>query len=201
MNVKAVQGFEDRFRQARKENDITLSALQERCEEYFTDETRFSFTTLCNYSRGAGIPSNDKIKVLAEALGVEYRWLKTGKGPMHLWDLEPDLAEEEPVEDASTGREPAKRKHLSRDSGQEEGQETGAEKNAPRKESADPTVILQYGDEDVDISDLVDRCRTAWKAQFKGKDKNIRSFILYVRPEEGKAYWMVNEKDSGTVIL
>ena len=238
MNMKAVQGFEDRLRLARKEKNITLAALMERSTEYFTNETSFSFTTLCNYSRGAGIPSNDRLELLAKALGVEYKWLKTGKGPMWRKGQEPHSKEEAahktekaaPAEDLVKGtlqeetpleEVPPEKTFRKRESAREvfspkEGisseaaggkwnrslsAEKMAAERASEKASENPTVILQYGEEDIDLSNLAERCRNAWIAQYKGKIRDIKSFILYVRPEEGAAHWVMNEKDTGSVLL
>ena len=96
------------------------------------------------------------MKILAEALGVEYEWLRDG----------------EKVKDSSVGEETP-------------------------TEPIMITLILQYGADDMDITDLKERCRSAWRAQFG--DGAIRSLAVYIKPEDHRAYWVVNGEESGAV--
>ena len=59
------------------------------------------------------------------------------------------------------------------------------------------TLILQYGADEMDITDLKERCRSAWRDQFR--DGAIRSLAVYIKPEDHRTYWVVNGEESGAV--
>ena len=75
-----------------------------------------------------------------------------------------------------------------------------AKARAESKAKADnlkPTVIVQFQDTEVDLDTLVE----AAKADFHQAKKRtlITDLKLYVKPEEHMAYYVVNEKYSGSV--
>lgn len=92
--------------------------------------------------------------------------------------------------------------------------ETKAEKkpavkkeSAPKKEtkpaekvvekSADKEqVFLQYASKEVNIADVVESCKAAYRAN--NPRKQIRSIKIYVKPDENKAYYVINDKESGS---
>lgn len=66
-----------------------------------------------------------------------------------------------------------------------------------RADNLKPTVIVQFQDNEVDLDALVE----AAKADFHQARKRtpITELKLYVKPEERTAYYVVNEKYSGSV--
>lgn len=75
-----------------------------------------------------------------------------------------------------------------------------AKARAESKAKADnlkPTVVVQFQDSEVDLDALVE----AAKADFRQAKKRtlITDLKLYVKPEERTAYYVVNEKYSGSV--
>ncbi len=66
-----------------------------------------------------------------------------------------------------------------------------------RADNLKPTVFMQFQDSEVDLDALVE----AAKADFRQAKKRtlITDLKLYVKPEERKAYYVVNEKYSGSV--
>lgn len=75
-----------------------------------------------------------------------------------------------------------------------------AKTRAAEKEKAEqmkPEVIMQFQGIDTDLDALVE----AAKAEFRAVKKRtpITSLKLYVKPEERKAYYVVNEKHTGSV--
>lgn len=66
-----------------------------------------------------------------------------------------------------------------------------------KADSLKPTVIVQYQGREVDLDTLVE----AAKADFRQAKKRtpITDLKLYVKPEESTAYYVVNEKHSGSV--
>ena len=75
-----------------------------------------------------------------------------------------------------------------------------AKARAESKAKADnlkPTVVVQFQDSEVDLDALVE----AAKADFHQAKKRtlITGLKLYVKPEERTAYYVVNEKYTGSV--
>ncbi len=60
-----------------------------------------------------------------------------------------------------------------------------------------PEVYLQWGEQEVSFAELVERAKADYKAQNKGA---IRSCKLYVKPEDGMVYYVINSKE-GKVAL
>ncbi len=74
-------------------------------------------------------------------------------------------------------------------------------KKAPAKKAAAPkatkaavksSIVLQYADKEVTYSTLVDNAKAVFENNFGGKASDIKSLDLYVKPEEGKVYFVVN---------
>lgn len=77
-----------------------------------------------------------------------------------------------------------------------------AEARAAEKAKADnlkPEVIIQYQGADTDLSVLVE----AAKADFRASKKRtlVTGLKLYVKPEDGMAYYVVNEQFNGKIPL
>ena len=82
----------------------------------------------------------------------------------------------------------------------DEQKKAAAAARAERKEKAEamkPELILQYGGADVKTDDLVSAAIT----DFRGIKKRtpIMSMRLYIKPEEGTAYYVINEQYEGKV--
>ncbi len=75
-----------------------------------------------------------------------------------------------------------------------------AKKGAKRgpKPASERTVELyvQYGEKEVTYTDLVTRVKDMWKEQGK-RETSLKSLNIYVKPEESKAYYVINEKITG----
>ena len=56
-------------------------------------------------------------------------------------------------------------------------------------------IELQFGDKAVSEDELVSKAKKA----YGGKD--IKNLDIYVKPEEGKAYYVVNNDDTGSYDL
>lgn len=75
-----------------------------------------------------------------------------------------------------------------------------AEKKAPVKKTAlKETVMVQYMGNEVSTDDLMKKVKEYWTKQLKNKVGDMKSVTLYVKPEEGKAYFVINEDVTGYV--
>lgn len=74
---------------------------------------------------------------------------------------------------------------------------------APRRKAAAKTsqeVYVQFGGGQWSVADLVEQAKAAYAAQ--GHDlADAKKVCVYVKPEEGKAYYVVNDVDTGSVAL
>lgn len=71
-----------------------------------------------------------------------------------------------------------------------------ARKGAKRgpKPASERTVELyvQYGSKEVSYTDLITRIKDMWKEQGK-RETSLKSLNVYVKPEEFKAYYVIND--------
>ena len=70
---------------------------------------------------------------------------------------------------------------------------------APRRKAAD-TVYVQYGAAEWDVAALVEKAKADYVAAGH-KATEAKKVTVYVKPEEGKAYYVVNDTDTGSVAL
>ncbi len=61
-------------------------------------------------------------------------------------------------------------------------------------------VLLQYADKSADISDLNTKVRQAWK-DAGNKVGDLKTIEVYVKPEEGMAYYVINGETEGRIEL
>ncbi|MBR5969825.1 MAG: hypothetical protein IK016_05690 [Lachnospiraceae bacterium] len=63
-------------------------------------------------------------------------------------------------------------------------------------------VVLQYGELSVTYDEIVQRMKDKWTGDYGRKIGEIKSMELYVKPEEGKVYYVINEgEESGDYSL
>ena len=60
-------------------------------------------------------------------------------------------------------------------------------------------IELQYGDKSVSQDELVERAKAAFEEKYNVK--GVKSLELYVKPEDGKAYYVVNHEMTGDIDL
>ncbi len=71
-----------------------------------------------------------------------------------------------------------------------------AEKQAEKQEE----VYLQFAGEEIAIEEVMDKARAAYVAEGH-RASSIKSLRLYIKPEERKAYYVINEKAAGSIAL
>ena len=71
-------------------------------------------------------------------------------------------------------------------------------KKATAKEADTKTnIVLQYADKEVTYSTLVDNAKNVFIYDMGGKEADIKTLDLYVKPEENKVYFVVNGEING----
>lgn len=79
-----------------------------------------------------------------------------------------------------------------------------AEKKAPAKKAAAKKEIkvkafVQYMGKEVEEKEMVAAVKKAWTKASGKKVADIKSIDLYIKPEEGAVYYVVNGTDTGSV--
>lgn len=72
-----------------------------------------------------------------------------------------------------------------------------AAKAAPQKTE---DIFVQFGSGEWNVSELAERAKAAYLAEGH-RAASIKKLCLYVKPEDGKAYYVVNDKAAGNIEL
>lgn len=75
-----------------------------------------------------------------------------------------------------------------------------AVKNAPAKKAAvKETVYLQYAGKEIDTDALKARVKEIWTNDMQKKAADMKSVVLYLKPEDNAAYYVINDEVSGKI--
>jgi hypothetical protein len=77
-----------------EERGLSQAALLRLCEPFFDEESRFTAPVMSFYVRGIYMPRDDRLAVIAKALGLSFEWLKDGKEPNAETDSAPETVEQ-----------------------------------------------------------------------------------------------------------
>lgn len=86
-----------------------------------------------------------------------------------------------------------------------------AEKKAPAKKAASKpaakkveikeNITLEFSGKTYTKEDLIKSIKDIWKYDYKKKVSDLKSIDLYVKPEEGKAYYVINGQTLGNFLI
>ncbi len=79
--------------------------------------------------------------------------------------------------------------------------ETKASAKAEMKEEVKATINFQFGGKSYTTEDLLKSCKDVWKYDLGGKEEDIRSIDLYVKPEENVTYYVINGDVTGSFFI
>ena len=100
-------------------------------------------------------------------------------------EVKKEPAAKKPATKKTTARKTTTRKSAAK--------KTTTRKTATRKAADTKTeVFIQYGGEESSISNVMEKVNAAWGAEGK-KISAIKRVKLYVKPEDNKAYYVINE--------
>ena len=108
------------------------------------------------------------------------------------------VAEAVVKEEAVAEKKPASKKSAAKDTAAKEAKDTGAKKAAAKTADKPSKLVVQFAGKEYDSNDIVEMCKAAYKAD--NSRKQVRSIEVYVKPEESKAYYVVNGKAEGLFI-
>ena len=76
---------------------------------------------------------------------------------------------------------------------------SNAKKTTANKEAAaiNATYVLQFSGKEVVASDILETVKKVWVDKFQGKLEEIKTIEIYIKPEEHRAYFVVNGLSNG----
>lgn len=72
-------------------------------------------------------------------------------------------------------------------------------KKAPAKKDIKVKAIVEYYGKQVEEKDMIANVKKAWTKAYGKKVGDIKSIDIYIKPEEGAVYYVVNGTDTGAV--
>lgn len=72
--------------------------------------------------------------------------------------------------------------------------------DAKKKEEARPEVYVQFGGQEAVVAEVTERAKKQYEAEGH-RISAIKSFQIYLKPEENAAYYVINQKHAGRVDL
>lgn len=104
-----------------------------------------------------------------------------------------------PAKKTAAKKEPAKKTAAAK---KEPAKKTAAAKKAPAKKAAvKETVNFQFRGKSYTPDDLLKSCRDVWKYDLGGKEEDIKTMELYVKPEENTTYYVINGDITGSFFI
>ena len=73
--------------------------------------------------------------------------------------------------------------------------ETAVKKTAVLKEN----IVLQYAGKELGTADILKRVKTHWTKDLKHKVGDMQNVTLYLKPEDNRAYFVINDTVTGSV--
>lgn len=74
---------------------------------------------------------------------------------------------------------------------------TTSAKKAVKSVDTKVSYFLQFSGKEVNTSDVLETVKKIWVEKFQGKLEDIKTIELYFKPEENKAYFVVNGLSNG----
>lgn len=75
---------------------------------------------------------------------------------------------------------------------------TTAKKTTKKEtEVVNATYVLQFSGKEVVASDILETVKKVWVEKFQGKLEEIKTIEIYIKPEENRAYFVVNGLSNG----
>lgn len=72
-------------------------------------------------------------------------------------------------------------------------------KKTAAKKTVTETVYLQYLGKEINKDDLMKQVKEIWTKGLKKKVGDMKSVTLYLKPEENKTYYVINDEVTGSI--
>ena len=106
-----------------------------------------------------------------------------------------------PVKEAPEKAAPAKKAAAEKKA---PAKKAATEKKAPAKKAAakvQEAVHFQFSGKSYTDADLLKICRDVWKYDLNGKEEDLKTVELYVKPEENTTYYVINGNITGSFFI
>lgn len=113
-------------------------------------------------------------------------------------ETKPEVKEAAKSEAKKPGRKPAVKKVAAK---KETEKKAAVRKPAAKKTEVNETVNFQFNGKSYTPEDLVKSCKDVWKYDLNGKEEDIKSIELYVKPEENTTYYVINGDVTGSFFI
>ena len=121
----------------------------------------------------------------------------TAKKVEEVKEVKAPVVEEKAVETAPVVADVASEKKPAKKAAAKKTTAVKAEtKTAPKKDE----VFVQFAGEEYSVEDVMDKAKAAYIAEGH-RASAIKSVRLYIKPEERKAYYVINDKAAGSIEL
>ena len=135
------------------------------------------------------VPVKEEVKTVEEKTSVKK---ETAKKPAAA--AKKPAAKKAEAEKAEPAKKPAVKKTAVKT-------ETKAPAKAEKKEEVKATINFQFGGKSYTTEDLLKSCKDVWKYDLGGKEEDIKSIDLYVKPEENVTYYVINGDVTGSFFI
>ena len=67
--------------------------------------------------------------------------------------------------------------------------------------AAKQTIYVQYMGDEITTDEIMKKIKEYWTKELKKKVSEMKNVTVYVKPEECKAYYVINDEITGDVAL
>lgn len=67
--------------------------------------------------------------------------------------------------------------------------------------AAKQTIYVQYMGDEITTDEIMKKIKEYWTKELKKKVSEMKNVTVYVKPEESKAYYVINDEITGDVAL
>lgn len=76
-----------------------------------------------------------------------------------------------------------------------------AKRQAIKKSAKDPAVYVQFEEKEIVIKEVIERVYHVWTKTMGNLKKDIVDLKIYIKPDEHKIYYVINETTTGSIDL
>lgn len=101
----------------------------------------------------------------------------------------------------SAKKAPAKKaaaKTVETAAGKETVKKEKVKKASAKKVEVKSEIYVQFGGKEYSQDDILEIAKNVWKYDLEGKEEDLKSIDLYVKPEESMVYYVINSDISGS---
>lgn len=142
-------------------------------------------------------------KVIAKTVPAKEE-VKTAEVKTEVKDAPKAEVKEAPKKTAEPKKAPAKKAAVAKkETAKKAAPKKAAEpKKAPAKKAEiKETVNFQFRGKSYTPDDLLKSCKDVWKYDLNGKEEDLKTIELYVKPEENTTYYVINGDITGSFFI